>query len=281
MAAMGAFLIPSSGGDAIPLRKSRIYLGRRKDSDPAAPPNRETALFMLELIEGWWHIEDLNSPTGIRVGGIACKRQKLAPDDEIELGRHRYRIKFEAPKYSFGRSPSGNFQVAAKRPALRKSSSNPHAIGVLGRLVPLGGGENVPLLKPRITVGRRAPCDVVIERPTVSSRHCELELVEGYWRVKDLDSRNGTRIDGERCTEGWVLPDGRLTIGDQRYRLEYTAVGPPPEVEDVRLGGSLTDKIGLAEADLERIARSDADEIPAQAKPRWDLLKDLQNRPTR
>lgn len=267
-----AFLCPSSGGDAIPLNRTRLYLGRSREADPAAPTNRDTALVLLELVEGWWWVEDLRSPVGVRINGVACKKQKLAPNDEIEIGRHAYRIHYETPKYLFGRSSGGEFQTSAKRSNPSTAAPRPTApTGPHGRLVPLGGGPDFALSQPRITVGRRAPCQMVIERSTVSSRHCELEFVDGYWFVRDLDSRNGIRIDGQRCQDGWVLPGGRLTIGDQRFQIEYTASGPPPlGATAVRLEKSLMEQAGLDDRRLHDLPRDD-DTQPMAERRRWSL----------
>jgi adenylate cyclase len=267
---MCAFLIPSSGGDAIPLRKTRVYLGRSRDADRALPPSRETGLFVLELIEGWWYAEDLRCPTGLRVNGLVCKRQKLAPNDELEVGRSRFRINYETPKYRFGRTTDGEFQAVAA--GKRSAGSLPAAgSGPLGRLVPLGGGPDYPLRKVRLTVGRKTPCDVVIEHPKVSSRHCEFEFVEGHWFVRDLDSRNGIRINGARVEEGWVLPDGRITIADQRFQLEYQAVGPAPlGAVEVRTERTLLEQIGLSDRDVE--AAIPRDEDPSEInRRRWTV----------
>ena len=57
-----------------------------------------------------------------------------------------------------------------------------------GELVPLGGGDNIPLLKKKLVIGRRPDCDITLRFPNVSSYHCELELVDGYWFIRDLGS---------------------------------------------------------------------------------------------
>lgn len=94
-----------------------------------------------------------------------------------------------------------------------------------GQLVPCGGGNPIPLLKPRSIVGRSAECDILIPSGTVSSKHCLLEQREGTWYVTDLTSRNGIRIDGVRCQEGRLPPGSVLWIAQQRYQVEYTIKG--------------------------------------------------------
>jgi pSer/pThr/pTyr-binding forkhead associated (FHA) protein len=101
---------------------------------------------------------------------------------------------------------------------------------MLGKLAPCGGGPPIPLLKPKLLVGRHRDCDVALAFPSVSSRHCELELRDGYWLVRDLGSTNGTRVNGIACTRDWLLPNDVLGVAKYRYTVVYTppAGRPPP-----------------------------------------------------
>ena len=58
------------------------------------------------------------------------------------------------------------------------------------------------------TIGRAAQCDVQFETRVVSGVHARIALVRGDWVVQDLDSRNGTYLDGERVQHA-VLRGGR------------------------------------------------------------------------
>lgn len=280
---MYGYLVPSSGGRSIPLRKTRMFLGRSQGSD--APLSRENAYCQLELIEGFWHVEDLNSPSGVKINGRAVKRDRMMPDDELTIGKHRYRIQFDAPKYSgVGRlAKSSRSKPAAGDPSQKQtmvmdSAAVPAGGGILGRLIPVGGGEEIVLRKPKLTVGRNDSCDVVIPKRSISSMHCGLELVNGYWRAMDLDSRNGIRVNGMPVTKAWVLPKSRLSLAEHRFQLEYTGVGaPPPDaIADERgeLSGpgkrSLMDKLGLSETDLHG-AYSETENDESSRRRRWDL----------
>lgn len=119
---------------------------------------------------------------------------------------------------------------------------------MLGQLVPRGGGDPIPLLKPKLLVGRREHCDIVLSFPNISSQHCEFEFSEGYWRVRDLNSKNGIKVNGDRCTQKWLMPGDTVRIGKQHeYEIQYEPQGtsPPPEVEEDVLGRSLLEKAGL------------------------------------
>ena len=142
-----------------------------------------------------------------------------------------------------------------------------------GVLVPLGGGDPVPLLKKRLIIGRRENCDIVLRFPNVSARHCQLSLKAGYWYVEDLDSRNGIKVNGVRIPVGEkrIDPGDSLTIAKHSYELRYDpsklgALGPPPAEDDQSqvFGKSLLERAGLSGK------REDDEEIPEEYRRRGD-----------
>lgn len=120
-------------------------------------------------------------------------------------------------------------------------------IAMLGELVPCGGGDAIPLLESKLLIGRRSDCAIVLRFPNISGQHCLLELVNGYWFVRDLRSRNGIKVNGQRCESKWLLPGDELTIAKHRFEVIYDPVSdaPPPEEEDPFAVG-LLEKAGLA-----------------------------------
>jgi adenylate cyclase len=123
----------------------------------------------------------------------------------------------------------------------------------LGQLVPRGGGDPIPLLKHRLVIGRRESCDIVLEFPNVSSEHCSLEVQNGYWLVRDLRSRNGIKVNGERTDSKFLLPGDELSIAKHRFQISYQpdADAPPPQEEDPFAIG-LLEKAGLLRQQEER-----------------------------
>jgi len=121
---------------------------------------------------------------------------------------------------------------------------------MLGELVPLGGGDTIPLLRPHLTIGRRDGCDVALQFANVSSRHCELEFINGYWMVKDLNSSNGTKVNGVRVKSSWIFPGDELAIAKHRFKIDYDiaadAAPPPPLDNGENVQMSLLEKAGLA-----------------------------------
>ncbi len=102
---------------------------------------------------------------------------------------------------------------------------------MLAILLPCGGGPEVPILSPTVVLGRHPECDVPLAHRSISSRHCELQRIDGFWRVRDLGSSNGTRVNGIAIDVSWLLPDEELTLGKERFYLVYVAPEgrrPPP-----------------------------------------------------
>jgi predicted component of type VI protein secretion system len=106
-----------------------------------------------------------------------------------------------------------------------------------GSLIPLGGGDSIPLPDPKkkkqLLIGRRESCDIVLRFANVSAHHCQLTNEGGYWYVRDLQSRNGIKVNEVRVQERRIDPDDTLSVAKHKFRVEYDpvelgAVGPPP-----------------------------------------------------
>ena len=122
-----------------------------------------------------------------------------------------------------------------------------------GELVPVGGGDPIPLLKKKLLIGRRESCDIILRFNNVSAHHCQLQLDGGYWFVRDLNSRNGTKGNTQRVTRKRLDPGDVLVVAKHKYEMKYIpvelgAAGPPPPDEEHLseiLGRSLLDRAGL------------------------------------
>ena len=80
-----------------------------------------------------------------------------------------------------------------------------------------GGPELVPLTRERITVGRSEDNDVVLPDSRVSAVHALLERLGPHWSVRDLGSRNGTEVNGQRLMAERVLhPGDEIHVGASR-----------------------------------------------------------------
>ena len=80
------------------------------------------------------------------------------------------------------------------------------AIRNTDRVVSLSPGQS-------ITAGRTAQCDVQIDDPSVSRRHCPIAFTDGLLQVKDLDSANGTFINERPVKEATARPGDLIRLG--------------------------------------------------------------------
>jgi adenylate cyclase len=105
-----------------------------------------------------------------------------------------------------------------------------------GELIPLGGGDPIPLLKKQLLVGRRESCDIVLRFANVSAHHCQLQIDSGYLYVRDMQSSNGVKVNDVKVDKGGtkrIDPGAILAVAKHKYRVEYDpaelgAIGPPP-----------------------------------------------------
>lgn len=91
------------------------------------------------------------------------------------------------------------------------------------RTVAEGESENTFRILPGgvRTVGRATGADFIVDAPLISRVHCRLTaLADGSLEVRDLDSTNGTFINGARVQTGRLASGDRLGVG----RVELVAL---------------------------------------------------------
>lgn len=73
---------------------------------------------------------------------------------------------------------------------------------------------------PELVVGRSHRCDVVIDDPGVSRRHVRLVFRDGSWVLQDLESMNGTTVNGVCVGRCQLRPGDRLMLGTACLRVD-------------------------------------------------------------
>jgi len=88
-----------------------------------------------------------------------------------------------------------------------------------------------------LTIGRAASCEIALDDDKVSRQHARIELDGGELKIRDLGSRNGTRVNGKRIRSELRLVDGdQIQFGDSTARLELDAavIDAEPDRPDLR-----------------------------------------------
>lgn len=81
------------------------------------------------------------------------------------------------------------------------------------------------LTEERITIGRAPDNLLQIDDPSVSGRHAQLTLAGERYQLQDLNSTNGTRVNGELVTEVFLREGDRVRFGGVEARYESDATG--------------------------------------------------------
>ncbi len=89
-------------------------------------------------------------------------------------------------------------------------------------------GQEVEIRRPSVTIGQGGDNDVVLLDDSVSTRHARLENDSGGWRITDLNSTNGTYVEGVRLAPEVATPlphDAALRFGgiELEFRLTHEA----------------------------------------------------------
>jgi pSer/pThr/pTyr-binding forkhead associated (FHA) protein len=83
-----------------------------------------------------------------------------------------------------------------------------------------------------VTLGRSRTCDLRLSDNDASRRHAEIIPVTGGFVVRDLDSTNGTFVNGERVHERQLRPGDRIEIGSSVVTFCQVAAEFDPSTQD-------------------------------------------------
>jgi pSer/pThr/pTyr-binding forkhead associated (FHA) protein len=80
------------------------------------------------------------------------------------------------------------------------------------------------LVSEVVVIGRGKDCDVVLDDGNASRRHCQIRKWAGFYKIEDLQSKNGTFVNGEKITTANLSDGDLIAIGDQAlvFKMEST-----------------------------------------------------------
>lgn len=88
------------------------------------------------------------------------------------------------------------------------------------RAVLAGEDQRTALDADPFTIGRGRDCDLVIDDPNISRRHAELRSEGDSWRIVDLGSTNGIKVNRRRLDEAVLRSGDRITLGVTDFDFE-------------------------------------------------------------
>ena len=112
------------------------------------------------------------------------------------------------------------------------------------RILDGDGPERVVELRDRkLLIGRGRDNDIVLpdSQKGVSRTHAELRYENGRYIIVDLQSQNGTWLNGQRVERAEVPPDAEITVGEYRLRFQHTDVSGVSGSSTAHLRADLSD----------------------------------------
>ena len=102
------------------------------------------------------------------------------------------------------------------------------------RLVPLSAGAapTIAVQRPVVLIGRHPECDVRVDLPKISRRHCCIVLAYERVIIRDLGSRNGLRVNVLVVEESRLEHGDEVAIGPILFRVDNPDSLPPTPVRE-------------------------------------------------
>ena len=144
------------------------------------------------------------------LGEFGIQAQLLTADEEDES---------EERPAAPSQGDFGHTMVYSPDRAARRLDPEPVAPS---RAVLAGQGRRTVLSGERMVLGRSRDCDIVVDDANVSRRHAELHADGEAWRIVDLGSTNGVKVNRRKVSEARLEHGDRITLGitDLDFELE-------------------------------------------------------------
>ncbi len=207
---MSATLIVRSGslqGQRIRLNSKITRLGRKAGNEVVFSDHLVSSSHAeIRRSGNEYHLVDCGSTNGTYIEGKAVTRVRLENRDRFELGEGGPVVEFRTEG-----------DETADRPRLNPLSGAWQS-----------GTEPIALSGSRTSIGRGAGNDIVVGRESgsvVSSEHALILLDGDSCRIQDLDSSNGTYVNGEKIDTARLHDGDRVELGSGGPVFEYRAAG--------------------------------------------------------
>jgi pSer/pThr/pTyr-binding forkhead associated (FHA) protein len=87
-------------------------------------------------------------------------------------------------------------------------------------LVAATSGKVLPVSGPSTVIGRASDCQIVLKSAEVSKRHCRILIQDGNVEVEDLESVNGTLVNGKPIRRVRLHNGDTLEVGDHSFSVK-------------------------------------------------------------
>ena len=120
------------------------------------------------------------------------------------------------------------------------------------------------LVEDLITIGRGPDNTIIINDPSVSTYHAQLQLAGETYRLKDLESTNGTRVNGIPVTETVLHLDDRIRFGaaEAHYEPDTSGSQPLPQLGEIKARAAESSAVPVDFSNASPFARQKGEKDP-------------------
>lgn len=206
-----AQLVDQESGSTIDIDRWETSIGKSKSNDIVlSKPDISRFHAVIAKKRKDWTITDTFSKTGVEVNGEKITGKGVIADgDLITIGSTN--LKFLCAEALSTESKS---QMRTAASELNQRSSNvAYAV-----LVDVKTHRPIYLRKKDVLIGRGEMCDIQIKLDTVSGEHARIHLTSHGWALSDLNSHNGTKLNGRYISQPQLIFDeDMITFGDRVF----------------------------------------------------------------
>lgn len=207
-----AQLVNENDGSVIDIDRWETSIGKSKSNDIVLPQediSRFHAVIAKKQKE--WVITDTFSKTGVLVNDEKVDGQTIIEDgDVITIGTVPL-------KFLCAEALSDELKTQIRNEAAQMNNQVNRNIAY-AVLVDAKTRRPIYLRKKDVLIGRSDDADIQINLDTVSGRHARIHLTSRGWALSDLNSHNGTKLNGRYITEPQLIFDmDMITFGDRVF----------------------------------------------------------------
>lgn len=210
--------------------------------------------FDIQAEDGGCRIRDLGSSNGLFLNERQVDSALAVEGDEIRAGGTVWKVVarggYAAPGAAVAaRPPLGDrpFPGSGERPELKHGPLGTQPTDDLRLELVCNSGESRWLAPPqRLTIGRAIEADWCFSQDQeLSSMHMEIYFSEGAWRIKDLQSTNGSYVNEDRFTDRQLLPGDIIRGGQTRFSADFQGGAARPTSPSLTTQPEASTRAGL------------------------------------
>ncbi|MDD6659474.1 MAG: FHA domain-containing protein [Eubacteriales bacterium] len=206
-----AQLVDQNNGSIIDIDRWETSIGKSKSNDIVLPmPNISRFHAVIAKKRKEWVITDTFSKTGVKINDKKINGSATIEDgDIITIGSIPLKFLCAEAVSTQSKNQMRNAATELKQP----SGNIAYAV-----LVDVKTHRPIYLRKKDVLIGRGNEADIQINLDTVSSEHARIHLTSRGWALSDLNSHNGTKLNGRFITQPQLIFDeDTITFGDRVF----------------------------------------------------------------